>query len=176
MKTTLTILTMALLGASAYAAQPSDTPDETTTATVADTPLGHECDCLTDEACEEMTMENTDDRLVEACARAAHETNRAYCIALGDTSQLPWDSAPEWQRTSCRNGVRGALTGATPEQSHESWSAEKVATGWTWGPVKDPEAKQHPCLVPYDQLPPDQRAKDAIFVGVVRLVASSLGS
>ena len=27
------------------------------------------------------------DQQLEAAARAAHETNRAYCIALGDNSQ-----------------------------------------------------------------------------------------
>ena len=32
--------------------------------------------------------------IIEACARAAHEANRAYCLALGDTSQPSWDDAP----------------------------------------------------------------------------------
>ena len=36
--------------------------------------------------------------------RSATEINRAYCAALGDTSQLPWDQAPEWQRQSAING------------------------------------------------------------------------
>lgn len=113
--------------------------------------------------------------VVEACARAAHEANRAYCIALGDASQPPWESAPEWQRTSARNGVAGALRGATPEQSHESWLAEKRATGWKYGPVKDPEKREHPCFVPYNDLPPAQRAKDAIFTTVARVVGDALG-
>src|SRR5438105_262770 len=38
--------------------------------------------------------------VVEACARAAHEVNRAYCLALGDASQVAWEDAPEWQRSS----------------------------------------------------------------------------
>lgn len=115
------------------------------------------------------------DNVIEACARAAHEANRAYCIALGDDSQPPWEAAPEWQRTSARNGVRGALAGATPEQSHESWLAEKTATGWKYGAVKDPEKREHPCFVPYVELPPAQRAKDAIFTTVVRVVGGALG-
>lgn len=112
---------------------------------------------------------------IEACARAAHEANRAYCIALGDTSQPSWDDAPDWQKSSARNGVSGALAGATPEQSHESWLAEKKATGWAYGPAKDPAAKLHPCFVPYAELPPAQRAKDAIFTTVVRVVGDALG-
>lgn len=118
----------------------------------------------------------TDEAKIEACARAAHEANRAYCIAIGDTSQPPWEDAPDWQRSSACNGVRGALSGNTPEQSHESWLAEKAATGWAYGPVKDPEAKLHPCFVPYADLPEAQRAKDAIFTTVVRVVGHALRS
>jgi hypothetical protein len=110
------------------------------------------------------------------CARAAHEANKLYCEAMGDKSQVPWDEAPEWQRTSCMNGVDGALAGNTPEQSHESWLAEKKATGWSYGVEKDPVLKTHPCFVPYSQLPPEQRIKDAVFVSVVRAVAAALGA
>jgi RyR domain len=120
-------------------------------------------------------MKNTTS-LHEACARAAHEANRAYCLATGDTSQPSWDDAPEWQKSSARNGVVGALTGNTPEQSHESWLAEKRATGWKWGPIKNPAAKEHPCMVPYAELPPLQRAKDALFVTTVRAMAQALES
>lgn len=109
----------------------------------------------------------------EACARAAHEANRAYCLALGDASQLSWDDAPEWQKSSARKGVAGVLAGNGPRESHESWLAEKRATGWRYGPVKDPAKKEHPCFVPYDELPPAQKSKDGIFVGVVRAVAGA---
>ena len=113
--------------------------------------------------------------IVEACARAAHEVNRAYCIALGDMSQPPWEDAPGWQKASALNGVVGALNGNTPEQSHEGWLREKEATGWVYGPVKDPEKKKHPCFLPYAKLSPEQRMKDALFVGTVRAVSVALG-
>ena len=61
------------------------------------------------------------------------------------------------------------------KQSHESWLAEKRATGWKYGPVKDPEKKEHPCCVPYAELPAAQQAKDRLFTGTVRIVAASLG-
>lgn len=112
--------------------------------------------------------------IIEACARAAHEANRAYCIAIGDTSQPSWDDAPDWQKSSARNGVSGALDGNTPEQSHELWLAEKCETGWVYGEVKNPDKREHPCMVPYAQLPAAQRAKDHLFLAVVRAVASAL--
>jgi hypothetical protein len=112
---------------------------------------------------------------IEACARAAHEANRSYCIALGDMSQPPWEDAPAWQRSSAVSGASGVLSGNTPEQSHESWLAEKAATGWKYGPAKDPDKKEHPCFVPYAQLPENQKAKDHVFVSVVSAMANALG-
>jgi RyR domain len=109
---------------------------------------------------------------IECCARAAHEANRSYCELLGDTSQVPWEEAPGWQRESARNGVIGVLAGNSPRESHESWLREKRDTGWKFGPVKDPDRKEHPCMVPYNELPEAQRMKDHIFVGVVRAVAT----
>lgn len=107
---------------------------------------------------------------IEAAARAAHEANRAWCIALGDLSQSPWDDAPERQRESARSGVRQILAdpGTTPSQSHENWLHDKAAEGWKYGPVKDVEKKEHPCFVPYMDLPVSQRSKDHIFGTVVR--------
>ncbi len=113
-------------------------------------------------------MLNTED-----IARIAHEVNRAYCQALGDASQLAWADAPEWQRTSAINGVlfHRANPDAGPDHSHVAWLREKLDTGWVWGPVKDPALKQHPCCVPYDQLPVEQKAKDYLFRAVVHACA-----
>lgn len=35
---------------------------------------------------------------------------------------------------------------------HEVWAQSRMAEGWTYGPVRDDVKKQHPCLVPYDEL------------------------
>ncbi len=103
-------------------------------------------------------------------AKTCHEVNRAYCQSIGDASQPAWADAPEWQKSSAVNGVnfhRSAAVRVTPEQSHESWLAEKAATGWKFGPVKDAEKKEHPCFLPYGELPAAQRVKDALFGAVV---------
>jgi hypothetical protein len=105
---------------------------------------------------------------IDRIARVCHEVNRAYCAALGDNSQPAWDDAPSWQRESVRMGVDLHLMGDFgPEASHLSWMNEKYNTGWVYGEVKDPEKKEHPCLVPFDQLPKEQQAKDYIFRAVV---------
>lgn len=102
-------------------------------------------------------------------AKVAHAVNAAYCASLGDASQKTWDEAPEWQQNSAINGVQMHLANpdATPEQSHESWLQQKLEEGWKYGPEKDESKKEHPCCVPYSELPPEQKAKDYLFRGVV---------
>lgn len=109
----------------------------------------------------------------EQIARVAHEVNRAYCQALGDSSQPEWENAPGWQRDSAINGVRFHIANpdAGPDHSHQEWLKEKEAAGWKYGPVKDAEKKEHPCFVPYDQLPVEQKAKDFLFRAVVHQLA-----
>lgn len=107
---------------------------------------------------------------IETIARVCHEVNRAYCASLGDHSQPAWDVAPEWQQKSAIKGVLFLQSNpaALPSASHESWLAEKQADGWKYGVEKNPELKEHPCYVPYDQLPTSQQAKDHIFQAVAR--------
>lgn len=106
---------------------------------------------------------------VARIARVCHEMNRRYCELIGDNSQPSWDDAPHWQRRSAKAGVIYHLKtpNAKPSDSHDSWLEEKRLDGWKYGPVKDPVKKEHPCFVPYEELPAEQKAKDAIFIAVV---------
>lgn len=119
-------------------------------------------------------MKHLGDEQVEQIAAACHEVNRRWCILSGDDSQASWEDAPEWQRESAMAGVYGVIGGNGPEQSHESWLAVKEADGWVYGDVKDPEAKTHPCMVPYEDLPPHQHYKDSLFVQTARSMAEGM--
>lgn len=52
--------------------------------------------------------------------------------------------------------------------AHEVWAAQRIQDGWRYGPSRDDETKEHPCLVSYDQLLDSEKEYDR------RLVAETL--
>ena len=112
----------------------------------------------------------------EQIAKVCHDVNKAYCEALGDISQPTWDNAPQWQKDSAMLGVELHVNNpqAGPDDSHNSWLKQKKEEGWKYGPIKNPEMKEHPCFVAYEDLPQEQQAKDYIFRSVVHSLAQYL--
>ena len=53
-----------------------------------------------------------------------------------------------------------ALAEAISKNVHEVWAQNRIREGWTYGPVRDDQKRQTPCLVPYDQLPEEEKAYD----------------
>ncbi len=105
----------------------------------------------------------------EDIAQVAHEINKAFCESIGDNSQPTWEKAPEWQKSSAVAGVQFHLDNpeASPSASHENWLKQKEVEGWKYGKEKNAETKEHPCFVPYDELPVEQRSKDFLFKQVI---------
>ena len=106
---------------------------------------------------------------IEQIARVCHETNKAYCDTIGDHSQKNWWFAPKWQQQSAKSGVIFHMENpeAGDSASHDNWMKDKFADGWVYGKVKDEVAKTHPCIVPFDLLPPEQQKKDKLFRAIV---------
>lgn len=113
----------------------------------------------------------------EQIAQLCHEVNRVYCKVLGDDSQPSWEDAPDWQKESAIKGVNFHLENpsAPASSSHDSWLAEKREKGWKYGPVKDPEKKEHPCYVPFEELPTSQKVKDFLFKNTVHSFSRLFG-
>lgn len=118
-------------------------------------------------------VELGEEQIVEI-AKQAHETNRGYCEKLGDGSQLSWDDAPEAIRQSAIDGVKNIIAnpGVTPKQSHDNWLKFKQTDGWTYGPEKDEAKKEHPCMVPYEELPEHEKVKDQLFTDTVQALVA----
>ncbi len=111
--------------------------------------------------------------IFEGCARICHEANRALQIVQADPTipvSEPWDSVDAEMQESAVRGVIGAVRGNSPAESHAGWMAFKKDHGWVWGPIKDEATKEHPLLVPYEDLPESQRVKDRLFLAIVEAI------
>lgn len=46
------------------------------------------------------------------------------------------------------------------ENNHDHWARKRIEEGWTYGPRRDDEGKEHPDLVPYHELPEAEKEYD----------------
>lgn len=109
-------------------------------------------------------------------AHVCHEANRALTSIINDVPiQRHWDDPllPEEMIRSSVQGVVWRMDHPTAPASaqHDEWMRAKLADGWTLGPVKNFEKKEHPALVPYADLPSAVQLKDALFTVIVLALA-----
>lgn len=52
------------------------------------------------------------------------------------------------------------LTELLAKNAHEVWAKTRLEQGWTYGEARDDAKKLHPCLVPYEALPEDEKTFD----------------
>ncbi len=52
------------------------------------------------------------------------------------------------------------LTELLAKNAHEVWAQERMAQGWKYGPARSDAKKEHPCLVPYEDLPGSEKEFD----------------
>lgn len=123
-------------------------------------------------------------------ARAIHERyrkNQEGKKSVDDPAMQPWEKLREDLKESNRQqadqipeklqavgyGIRQAASGPpsglklTLEEleilarmEHDRWMAEKVQSGWRYGLPRDDAKKLHPCLVPWEELPEEEKDKD----------------
>jgi ryanodine receptor 2 len=54
---------------------------------------------------------------------------------------------------------------------HEVWSEGRIKQGWTFGEQRNDELKTHPCLVPYEDLPEEEKDYDRnTAIGTLKLI------
>ena len=63
------------------------------------------------------------------------------------------------------------LREAIAENAHDVWAVERQAQGWTYGPQRDDNKKQTPCMVAYSQLPDSEKKFDRdMAINTLKLV------
>ena len=54
---------------------------------------------------------------------------------------------------------------------HEVWAQSRMEQGWTYGEERSDALKQHPCLIPYEELPEVEKAYDRdTALGTLKLI------
>lgn len=107
-------------------------------------------------------------------AQLAHENNRVYCSIIGDPIPVPWALLTSGEQNNLVEAVKAAHTDFrngvvaldTALNSHNRWMTSKLKDGWKYGPVKDDTKKEHPCLLPLEELPVLQQIKDLFFLAI----------
>lgn len=65
------------------------------------------------------------------------------------------------------------LQEALAKNVHEVWAAGRLADGWKYGPVRADDKKEHPCLIPYEDLPEEEKDYDrATALSTIRFILS----
>lgn len=101
-------------------------------------------------------------------AQIIYDANGALC-RNNNEDWIPWEKLTEEQQKGYEKAVLMKLANPsmTPKEQHESWLSTRISEGWVYGEVKDVEKKESPCLVPYEELPLNQRVKDHLFASIV---------
>ena len=54
---------------------------------------------------------------------------------------------------------------------HDVWAETRFSQGWTYGKERDDEKKTHPCLIPYEELPDNEKEYDRnTSIGTLKLI------
>lgn len=65
------------------------------------------------------------------------------------------------------------LTESLSKNVHEVWAAGRIAAGWKYGPVRDEIKKEHPSLIPYEDLSEEEKDYDrATAISTIRYILS----
>ena len=54
----------------------------------------------------------------------------------------------------------GCLVEQMAKNVHEVWAETRIKHGWKYGICRDDVFKTHPCLVPYEELPEEEKEYD----------------
>lgn len=108
--------------------------------------------------------------LTERRSVFVYEAARLQAWAVGaPIVPEPWENREELFCEQFREVITmmcGPDRKTSPEELHDDWVDAYKMMGWTYGPERDRESKTHPDMVPWSDLEPKERDKDAVFVAL----------
>lgn len=111
--------------------------------------------------------------LLERRAIFVYEVARQQAAAVGaPIVPEPWSARDEAFRSQFLEVIQqqcGPNRKVSPEVLHNDWWDAYKAMGWTYGPVRDPEKKTHPDMVPFNELGWEERIKDEVFAALCEM-------
>jgi hypothetical protein len=64
-----------------------------------------------------------------------------------------------------------ALVEQIAKNVHEVWAQSRLSEGWKYGPERNDALREHPCLVPYEELPEVEKEYDRnTALGTLKLI------
>ena len=101
----------------------------------------------------------------ENIAKICYEANKAFCEIIKE-EVLSWEQCKD----STIKGVEAFNKNCniSTKAIHDNWVKDKLADNWKYGPIKDFEKKEHPCIKDYHDLSLTQRFKDNLFLAICR--------
>lgn len=86
--------------------------------------------------------------------------SKNYLVTINTRDMKTYNPKPidlsDVELTEDLNELREAIA----ENAHEVWAVERQAQGWSYGPQRDDVKKHNPCMVPYSQLPENEKTFD----------------
>ena len=96
----------------------------------------------------------------EDLARICHEAHLALRIGLNSSADdMHFDALPQERKDVVISQVRLIRAGKSPDEVHQAWVDHQLEHGWRWGISRNLIQKTHPNLVPYGDLPVEEKAK-----------------
>lgn len=103
---------------------------------------------------------NAEDRYSIARFADAWNDSKHYLATITTKDMNTYNPKPidlsDVELTEDLNELREAIA----ENAHDVWAAERQAQGWTYGPHRDDDKKETPCMLPYSQLPDSEKKFD----------------
>ena len=102
--------------------------------------------------------------------------NAANIALAGDANHTLWVDKSNWVKDGLINRVDFVLAdpATTPAETHANWLAHKESNGWRYGIMCNEVTKEHPLMMPFDELDDENQLQNAVFIAIVNALSPFL--